>query len=304
MAKINPLRRISNVRPKHPGRYPAMRSGFTMLEFIVAMIVLGIALTGLLPLEIMQSRVIESLELRYTAKGNQTNLDLNHEWNSPVLRGQIDSEEPIPREDYGNWYMIPSSDPLARKLGAPAEFSLTLPASTPVVNLVDDVDPANSDYEEVGTGWVAGTTVSVYGNDSRRHELQATPTDYAVWTFTNVAPGRYYILATWKESSDLAGGTNQAKYEIYDGATDTTPSTVFVNQQNAPSGAVYKGRPWQTLKSKLIVNGTIKVRLYANSEKAVLADAVRIVRAPQVLSLNKSFNSEDVTLKVKIPLTP
>jgi prepilin-type N-terminal cleavage/methylation domain-containing protein len=277
-----------------------LRLGFTMLEFIVAMVILGIALTGMLPLEVMHSRVLESLEMRYTAYGNQVNLARDHDWNSPVTRGDLNTDDVIPRENYGDWYLIPSTDSLARKLGAAAALSLTGSTATTPTTLADD-DTSSPDYMEVGAGWASGTATNVYEGDSRRHNAQDPVTDYAVWTFNNVPPGRYFVLATWAEAPDQAAN---ALYVIYDGDADASPAAVAVNQQTAPDGAEFKDRPWKTLKSKYFGSGTVKVRLYAHSTSAVLADAIRIVPAPQILSLDKSFNNEEVTIRVKIPTTP
>jgi prepilin-type N-terminal cleavage/methylation domain-containing protein len=283
-------------------RRAALRLGFTMLEFVVAMIVLGIALTGLLPLEIMQSRVVESLELRYTESGHQVNLDKDRNWNSPVMPADIQSFEVVPREDYGAYYLVSSDDSLARKLGTAASLSRTIPALSNRVTIADDVDVTTPDYTEVGT-WAAGTASAsdVNEGDSRMHIMQASHSDYAVWTFSNVTPGRYYVMATWKESADQAP---DALYEIWDGDADASPVQVLANQASAPAGDTYKDRPWKTLKSRYFGSGTIKVRLYANATKSVMADAVRIVPVPQILTLEKSFNTEEVTVRVKIPLTP
>ena len=62
-----------------------IRPGFTFLEFLVAMVVLGIALTGLFPLMVVCSRGVESLELRYSDQGNK-----NNNWFSPVYRPDYD----------------------------------------------------------------------------------------------------------------------------------------------------------------------------------------------------------------------
>jgi prepilin-type N-terminal cleavage/methylation domain-containing protein len=286
-------------------RHHALRQAFTMLEFIVAMVVLGIALTGLFPLQVMQSRVIESLEMRYTESGNQANIDAARNWNSPVMRGELASSDTIPREDYGNWYLIPADDSLARKLTCSASLSRQPPPTlTTTTSLVDDDDTSSMNYTEYGVGWAAGTATTVYDNDSRKHALQDPATGYyAEWIFTNVPAGRYYVMATWTESADLA--TN-AQYVLYDGETICTPYPLPVNQQNTPGDATttYEDRPWYKLKSQYFGSGTIKVRLNCNATGAVLADAVRIAPVTQILSLDKSFNTEEVTIKVKIPLTP
>ena len=74
------------------------RRGVSLLELEVAFVVFGIALSGLAPLVVMHQRQVEKLEKR-----------LN---------------------DTTTYYLTPSSDPWARKLGAAATLSATAPAIT------------------------------------------------------------------------------------------------------------------------------------------------------------------------------
>jgi hypothetical protein len=59
--------------------------------------------------------------------------------------------------------------------------------------------------------------------------------------------------------------------------------------------------------SRYFESGTITVQLSSksigSSTGSVVADAVRIVPATEIISLEKSFNSEEVTVRVKIPHT-
>ncbi|HLA83989.1 MAG TPA: type II secretion system protein [Thermoguttaceae bacterium] len=67
-----------------------LRRGFSFLELQVALILLGIAMTGLVPLVVMQSRQLKRLEARL---------------------------------DHGTtYYLVPSTSVWARKLGAPAKI--------------------------------------------------------------------------------------------------------------------------------------------------------------------------------------
>ena len=45
---------------------------------------------------------------------------------------------------------------------------------------------------------------------------------------------------------------------------------------------------------------TVKVVLYSDTVAAVVADGVRIVPISTILSVNKSFNTEAVTVRVKV----
>src|SRR5947207_819536 len=74
------------------------RSGFSMLELEVALVVFGFGLTGLCPLVVMHSRQLKKLEERF----------------SPAT----------------TYYLIPSSEAWARKLGAAASLSTENESST------------------------------------------------------------------------------------------------------------------------------------------------------------------------------
>jgi prepilin-type N-terminal cleavage/methylation domain-containing protein len=280
-------RRIMQREQPKPPAAPARR-GFSFLEFLVAMVVLGIALTGLFPLMVICSRGVESLELRYTTQGNKTG-----DWFSPVFRPDTDSITPrADRENYGTWYLIAPADPWARKLGGVATFSRTAPTASSASIIVDD---GGSGYAATGA-WSTQSDTGSFLSDKQRHELQATPTDTALWTFTNVANGRYYVLATWHAAADLA---SDARFDVYDGDVATTPTTVSVNQTAAPN-SFYAG--WQILTTRNFTNAnkTINVKLTSNTGAAVVADAVRIVPVATILSIDKSFNDQEVTIRVKI----
>src|SRR5207249_3567634 len=75
-----------------------------------------------------------------------------------------------------------------------------------------------------------------------RWHPSGTGANTAAWQSTGLTPGWYNIQVTWLEASDRA--TN-APYTVYDGVN--ARGTYQVNQQNAPSGQVYQGRPWQSL---------------------------------------------------------
>ncbi len=109
------------------------RRGFSLLEFDVAMVLLGLTLAGLFPLAAMHSRVLRSLEERFAVTGR--------------------------------WYFAPSTDVWARKLGAAATLVREDPGPLPegptdVDNEVEIVAFERSlDSEEVVVR-VSVTTVS------------------------------------------------------------------------------------------------------------------------------------------------
>jgi prepilin-type N-terminal cleavage/methylation domain-containing protein len=242
------------------------RLGFTMLELQVAMVVLGIAMMGLIPLSVMHSRAMRSLDQRYARQGQ--------------------------------WYLAPSSDAWVQKLGAAASFSRLDPGPKPAppVLIADDGDAG---YSEMGEDWTSetGSDTQAFGQDRRRHG-QSAAVDTAVWTFSDVPVGWYQVQATWLEAPDRA---TDAHYTLYDGAL--TASQVNINQQAAPSGVTFSGRPWQTLAIAYLRNGAIRLQLNSNANGSVVADCVRLVpyeNTVQVLSLERSLTSEAITAHVSV----
>lgn len=273
------------------------RRGFTLLELTVALVVLGIAIAGLFPLMVVYSRALESLELRYTEEGNaQAN------WFCPVFTPNMTGTA-IPREDYGVWYLVPSTDPWARKLGAMTTLSKDLP-DPPDATMIDDGDGG---YAETGTNWMGEQNTDAFAEYHRRHaSATPPPIDYGVWTFTIANSGYYQILATWSAATDQA---NDACYEIhYDG--NLLYKKGDVRQDVLPNGAQYQGHPWHVVATEYLQPGELKVKLRGGVTKDddtetsgyVVADCVRIVPVEytvHISSLDKSFDTEKVTAHVE-----
>ncbi len=255
-------------------RRPSRRSslfGFTLLELEVALLILGVAIAGLFPLLNMHSKALRSLEKRLPSSGT--------------------------------WYLVPSSDTWARKLGAGASITDVDPGPKPTSPVLSG-DDGDACYAEADLGWVADSNPLAYQADSRRHAAPpegSTPTgtNVATWTFTSVIPGWYQVEATWPEASDQ---TDAACYTIYDGETSTTDA--LVDQRNAPAGPLDDGRPWQTLSTQFVRNSTVRVQLDGEATSGyVVADGMRLVpleNRVQVLSLDKSSATEDVTANVSV----
>ena len=92
------------------GQDESARAGFSLLELQVALVVFGIALTGLCPLVVMHSKQFKRLEGRFN-----------------------------PQTTY---YVVPSPDRWARKLGAAASITTQSPGTPPAMgqpNPVHDV---------------------------------------------------------------------------------------------------------------------------------------------------------------------
>ncbi len=94
-----------------------------MLELIVALVVFGTVLLGLLPLVIEYSKAIGSLENCNPETGR---------WLMASGGAVGNYVEPDPRNQHPNvWYYVPSSDDWVRKLGASASVSLSPPPPPP-----------------------------------------------------------------------------------------------------------------------------------------------------------------------------
>jgi prepilin-type N-terminal cleavage/methylation domain-containing protein len=109
------------------------RNGFSFLELQVALVLFGIALTGLGPLLVMQLKQLEKIEGRFS--------------------------------DRTTYYLVPTSDEWARKLGAAASIKKIYPGTpppsnqTPPVNDVSIVSIAKSLTSEEVTAHVSVTVI-------------------------------------------------------------------------------------------------------------------------------------------------
>ncbi|HEX3659212.1 MAG TPA: hypothetical protein VHV55_25710, partial [Pirellulales bacterium] len=94
----------------------------------------------------------------------------------------------------------------------------------------------------------------------------------ATWTFDDVDPGEYEVLATWQPFSNAS---NSAAYEIIDGSN--VLGTATVDQTQSPNGSLQAG--WQQLGAQFTVaSGTLVVQLPSIAGQLVEADAIRLVR--------------------------
>ena len=241
------------------------KRGFSLLEFQVALVLLGIALTGLFPLVAVYSKGIATLEGR------------------------------LPLQAV--CYVVPSLDPWARKLGAAAEVTAIPPAPPvpPPVLTIDDGDPA---YAETGGGWTTQTDPAAFQGHYRWHASQAGIPDTACWQFSGVPPGWYQIVATWLPAPDRS---TTAAYAISDGSVSL--GTFTINQRLPPSGPAPNGSPWQILLTAWVGDPNVQVRLGAQSNGSVAADGVQLIPLQndvQIVSLDRSLGGENVTAQVHV----
>src|SRR3989304_5671051 len=247
----------------------APRRGFSLLELQVAFVLFGIALAGLGPLVVMQSRQLQRLEARFN--------------------------------DQTTYYLVPSTHAWARKLGAAASLQAAGPGppASPPVTLIDNGDLGYSEPDVGGVDWAGEYRANAFGG-SHRWNNPETGDDKAHWEFTGIEAGWYQVLVTFAEAEDQA---TSAPYTVYDGAV--AKGTVTVNQTIAPSGAVFEGSAWESLGLFSITGDTLQVELSDLADHKIVADAVRVVpvrNTVEVLSLAKSLASEEVTAQVSVTL--
>jgi prepilin-type N-terminal cleavage/methylation domain-containing protein len=261
------------------------RRGFTLLELEVALLLLGITLTGVFPLLVVQSRGISAVEKHFR-----------------------------PEVDY---YLVPSTNLWARKLGASAALMDRDPGPPPSP-VVLDIDDGDNGYSESGSGWSSTKVSNSYKGEYRQHNsslpvdstnmgkgkgldkqgLAAAPLGTAVWQFSNLPPGWYNAMATWPDAPTNAP---DAPYAIFDGSESL--GTFLVGQNVPPSGLLFGGRPWQSVAIAYFRNGAVRVELSSNAGGSVAADGVRLVpliNDVRIVSLNENMTSDEATAVVSV----
>jgi prepilin-type N-terminal cleavage/methylation domain-containing protein len=123
-------------RTPYPGVSPpvARRRGFTILELEVAMVLFGVALTGVCPLMVMYSKQLKNMQGRFN-----------------------------PQTAY---YLVPSSDAWTRKLGAAASVVTQDPGAPPPPGSpmpVNDVEIQSLDKSFTGEVITVYASVQVIG---------------------------------------------------------------------------------------------------------------------------------------------
>lgn len=243
--------------------------GFTYLELEVSFLLFAIALSGLAPLAVMQSRQVRTTETRLDA-------DDTH-------------------------YFRPSSNPWARKLGAAASLSVDPPLpSSELVLLIDDGDPGYAEDDLESIDWHDTGDGTAFGADSRRNDGRGDqePLDQAIWSFTELRPSSYEVFVTYRPDATAA---SDAPYRIYEG--QQLLNEVRLDQRTDPSGTSHLGVPWDSLGTVMISGTSLRVELADDANGYIVADAVRLVwrgHHVQVDSFNKSTDTEAVSADVTV----
>ncbi len=148
-------------------------------------------------------------------------------------------------------------------------------------------DTGSNFVSYIGT-WQFDTNTGGYNNDE--HWIPAGDgSAKATWTFSDIVPGRYRVLATWVPGSGLA--TN-APFTLLDG--NALLLTTTVNQTLAPNEEFADGVWWKQLAYVTVTNDSFSVQLANNADATVVADAIRIERITYTSS--NPINDFDPTL--------
>jgi hypothetical protein len=95
----------------------------------------------------------------------------------------------------------------------------------------------------------------------------------ASWTFTGLAAGQYRIAASWPGSKLYS---SHAPFSVHSGGR--LLGTVRVNQERAARTFTASDTRWQNLGTFTVSGNSLTVRLAADSEGRVIADAIRLER--------------------------
>jgi hypothetical protein len=269
------------------------RTGATYLELQVSLLVLCIALAGLCPLVVMQSRLLMKFEAGSPGGDNLQ-----------VIRGVqvIDGEpytgaegDPMPPPAI----LQPRGDGWVRRLGVAASFVNQAAPQTftvaPVEMIVDDSDAAFA-----AAGWtVASNAMADNGGYHKTGGSGSPASASAVWTFGPIAPGWYRVTASWPAAT---GNTTTASYSFLDGRG--AKATISVDQTVASGDG---GSPWTDLGSgsPFFLGPSCVVALAPSTTGATSADAIRLVPLSSVtISTPATYGDAGSGASVSVQVAP
>jgi type II secretory pathway pseudopilin PulG len=261
------------------------RRGFSFLELQVAFVLLGIALAGLGPLVVMQSRQLRMLETRF-----------NHQT---------------------TYYVVPSADGWARKLGVCATIETQDPGPRPTTGLgveayinfqrPSDVEPgafggnhyeadAGSSFADRGNGYTYGWNADLTAETVNRCAPHAPDERYN----TSVLMGGESSTAVWEI------GVPNRPYKVHLAAGDpvATDSVYKIDVEGvlAVDGVPDNDNKW--VHGTAVVTVTDGKLTVSNAAGAVnnKIDFIEIYppNQVQILSLDRSLDSDEVAARVEV----
>jgi prepilin-type N-terminal cleavage/methylation domain-containing protein len=301
------------------------RRGFTLLEFVVAMAVFSVALSGLVPLLAILSRDLQPLR-KSSAPGG-------YDCFTPARDGNTTGANLVYQRH--PWYFSADVNPWVRKLGASAALA-TAPASgtSPVpiqsaVEFQDDYELGSQTAQD-GPGTYAGAgdwTNQANGSDLLDYHYHKAPlapdttTDNATWNLSVATSGWYSIQASWPadfRTTNPGWTLGTVPYSVTNtpaGGTAVTSGPFAVDQtQDATTGVSDGVRVWWNVTGPInLQKGAVVVTLSVPQSTSdtcyVLADGIRIVRNDlKVRSVQRSLsrmngNSDGCDAKVNVSVT-
>jgi hypothetical protein len=283
------------------------------LEFVVALLLFGIAMSGLFPLVVMYSRVLELLEQRPNQLSAHRNADVDgkaYRVEHPAEWYQVPATPAVPNsgEWVHKWYLVPSSDSAspvsvawARKLGASASIKFAAPTNRTEEPLAepakwdDELDAVgggtNPNYTEApGSDWSDESSADAWNGSQRRQPPGEAAN--ATWTFAVPDDGWYRIEAT-----GLVSGTPSAGCSYTLSYGDPPADVAVPLPATETFGA---SSTWSVLTTKYLGSGQLTVRLNAGASDSAIADGMRIVRCSVQIKTLTPPTTETATASVEI----
>jgi len=279
-------------------------------------------MSGLFPLVVMYSRVLELLEQR----PKQLALDrLAYREANPTEWYQVPATPAAPNsgEWVHKWYLVPfsdsdiaakASDAWARKLGASASIKHKSPTGTSEVLLAEPTKPTDTELAGLDAGvatyykelpepsdpdhpWIPVDGV-YYNAQAHQSPPGATSTPTATWTFTGVTAGWYRIEATGLVSPGPLPMDCFYKFSSDSGATwsdSITPNLTFGQSAR-----------WELLAIRYFSSSDVMIQLTTGTNSNAIADGMRIVRCSvQIKSLTlPTAETGTATVEIKPALRP
>ncbi|HEY2156218.1 MAG TPA: hypothetical protein VGH33_11350 [Isosphaeraceae bacterium] len=265
----------------------ARRAGVSLLELQVAMIVLGVAVTGFCPLVVMQARLARKLETQPVGPDNPQVIRGVRMLDGSPFSGQGFAAAPPAT------VLQPQPDGWVRRLGLAASFAVNAPAQPftplPVQTVLDD--DAGSGFS--ASGWANAKDTSA--NDDDYHSLAVdSASGPATWTFSGLVPGRYHVMTSWVPKAQNA---KDATYLFTDASDD--PVAIPVDQTAGPGGSP----PWADL-GVYYLDATFQVTLPGSTSGTVIADAIQLVPAGALNSVTittpAATTADGATVRVRV----
>jgi hypothetical protein len=185
-------------------------------------------------------------------------------------------------------YTVVAYDPAGNTSAASAPASATTFAPPPS-RIIDNGDAGSrlsaGWWRNGGRGYAGDVHVTGKGAGGK----------FATWRFTGLVSGQYNVWVTYTANSKNA---TDAPFWIYNGSG--AAPVVKVNQRLAPTHLA-DGAKWRYLKKVNVVNGWAMVKLTNLANGIVVADAVRLVKAPAAAPAAASLPLASRVVEAKPP---